>query len=132
MVAITNSIVYFSYSYSIENNKVNVEYTLKNFFSIEGSWFIPGKVNPHILSHEQTHFDIAELHTRILRKQLEQKKFSKNVKSEVEALYRQMEQQKIVMQKKYDAETEHSRNEKIEIQWQKNIARQLANYDEWK
>lgn len=131
-VASTNTGINFGYSYKIENNKVSVEYAVESFFSPEKSWFVPGKVSRHILDHEQAHFDISELHARILREKLEKKKFSKKVKSEIETIYRQVEQQRKTMQRKFDSESNHSRNEKKEIQWQKYIAKQLADYDEWR
>ena len=51
-VASNNTGISFTYSYSIKNNEINVEYSVESFFSSEGSWFIPEKVNPHILQHE--------------------------------------------------------------------------------
>lgn len=131
-VATTNSGISFKYSYSISNNNVEVEYTVISFFDPNGSWYMPEKVNEHILKHEQGHFDITELHVRILRKNLESKKFSKKVKSEVERIYQQVEQQRRAMQTKFDVETNHSRNEKVELQWRKFISQQLANYESWK
>lgn len=130
--AITNTGISFSYSFTNENGKINTEYQVQSFFEPSGSWYIPEKVSSYILRHEQAHFDITELHARMLRKQLERKKFSKNVKSEMEAIYREVEQQKTVMQKKFDKETDHSRNEKNEIRWQEFIAKELANYNDWK
>ena len=80
-VASTNTGISFQYSYSIKNGDVNVEYSVESFFNPEGSWYVPEKVSPYILRHEQAHFDISELHARILRKNLEEKSFSKKVKS---------------------------------------------------
>lgn len=131
-VASTNTGIQFGYSYSIDREEVKIRYEVSSFFNTQKSWFIPGKVTPYILSHEQTHFDISELHARILRKRLEQKKFSKNVKAEIEAIYRQVEQQRKTMQRKYDAQSDHSRKEKEELKWQKYIARQLTAHDDWK
>lgn len=131
-VASTNTGISFSYSYSIKNGTVDVEYSVESFFSPEGSWFIPEKVNVYILKHEQVHFDISELHARMLRKNLEGRKFSKKVKSEIEGIYQQVEQKRRAMQTKFDAETDHSRNAEKEAFWQKYIANQLAEYDAWK
>ncbi len=131
-VASTNTGISFTYSYSIKNNEINVEYSVESFFSSEGSWFIPEKVNPHILQHEQAHFDISELHARMLRKNLSGRKFSKKIKSEIETIYQQVEQKRRAMQTKFDAETDHSRNGEKEIFWQRYIANQLAEYESWK
>lgn len=131
-VASTNTGISFQYSYSIQNGDMNVEYSAESFFSPEGSWYIPERVNPYILKHEQAHFDISELHARMLRKNLDGKTFSKKIKSEIEAIYQQIEQKRRAMQTKFDAESDHSRNEAKEIFWQKYIATQLAEYESWK
>ena len=131
-VASTTSGINFGYSYTFENNNVNVEYSVESFFNTKTSWFIPEKVSKHILNHEQAHFDISELHARILRKRLDGQKFSKKVKSEIEIIYRQVEQQRKTMQKEFDLESDHSRNEEKENHWQQHIAKQLTEHDEWR
>lgn len=131
-VASTNTGINFQYSYSLKNDEVTVEYSVASFFYPDKSWFQPGKVNQHILNHEQAHFDISELHARMLRKNLAGKKFSKRIKSEIEGIYKQIEQKRRAMQVKFDAETDHSRNEAKEIIWEKQIAKQIANYESWK
>ncbi|SRX55442.1 DUF922 domain-containing protein [Aequorivita sp. CIP111184] len=131
-VASTNTGISFQYSYSIKNGAVNAEYSVKSFFSPESSWYIPERVNPYILKHEQAHFDVSELHARMLRKKLKEKTFTKKIKSEIEGIYQQVEQKRRAMQTNFDAETDHSRNEEKEIFWQKHIANQLAEYNDWK
>lgn len=131
-VASTNTGISFQYSYSIKNDEVKVEYSVSSFFLPDKSWFQSGKVNQHILNHEQAHFDISELHARMLRKNLAGKKFSKKVKLEIVGIYQQVEQKRRAMQVKFDAETDHSRNEVMEIQWEKQIAKQLENHESWK
>jgi len=131
-VASTNTGISFQYSYSIKNGVMDVKYSVESFFTPEGSWYIPQRVNTYILRHEQAHFDISELHARILLKNLYGKKFSKKVKSEIESIYQQVEQKRRAMQNKFDAESDHSRNETKEIQWQKFIAQQLAEHESWK
>ena len=131
-VASTNTGISFQYSYSIKNGVMDVNYSVESFFNPEGSWYIPQRVNPHILRHEQAHFDISELHARILRKNLDGKKFTKRIKSEIESIYQKVEQQRRAMQTKFDAESDHSRNTEKETFWQKFIAKQLAEYEPWK
>lgn len=131
-VATTNTGISFEYSYSMKNNEVSVKYSVTSFFYPQGSWFVPEKVNLHILKHEQAHFDISELHARILRKNLAGKKFTKKIKSEIESIYTQVEQKRRAMQTKFDAESDHSRNLEKEAFWQKYITQQLAEYESWK
>lgn len=131
-VASTNTGINFGYSYTMTNKQVEVEYSISSFFNPKKSWYLPGEVSQHILNHEQTHFDISELHARILRKRMASRKFSKNVKAEIETIYLQVEEQRKAMQRKFDVETDHSRNIKKEIFWEEYVARQLAKYDAWK
>lgn len=131
-VASTNTGISFQYSYSQKNGDVSVEYSVESFFHPEGSWYLAERVTPYILKHEQAHFDISELHARILRKNLYGKDFSKRIKSEIESIYQKVEQQRRAMQTKFDAETDHSRNEEKEVFWQEYIANQLAQYNAWK
>ena len=131
-VASTNTGISFQYSYSISNGKVAVQYSVESTFYPVGSWYLPERVSPYILGHEQAHFDISELHARILRKNLDGRKFSKRVKSEIESIYQKVEQQRRAMQTKFDAETDHSRNKEMEIKWENFISKQLAEHDAWK
>lgn len=96
--ASTNTGIGFGYSYTIEDNKISVEYSVESFFSPKKSWYLPEEVSQHILNHEQIHFDISELHARILRKKMETKKFSKKVKAEIETIYLQVETQRKALQ----------------------------------
>lgn len=122
----------FEYSYSTHNNNVEVEYIVESFFLRAKSWYIPNKINKHILNHEQTHFDISELHARILRKRLSTKRFTTNIKIEIETLYIEAEEQRKAMQLQFDLETNHSQNLEKEIQWEKRIAKKLQEYEPWK
>ncbi len=130
--ASTNTGIHFKYSYTMEDEGVRVEYSVESFFNPQESWYIPEKVSQTVLNHEQTHFDISELHARILRKRMDSKKFTKNVKTEIETIYIQVETERKVMQKKFDAETEHSLDIEKEIEWEKQIANKLAEYESWK
>ncbi len=131
-VASSNTGIGFHYSYSLSNGEVEVKYSVESFFYPKQSWYLPEKVSPYILKHEQTHFDISELHARILRKNLDDKNFSKKIKTEIEAIYNETEQQRRAMQTKFDSETAHSRNTEKEIQWENYVAQQLTKYEPWK
>lgn len=130
-VASTNTGISFNYSYSFDNGTVNLKYSVESFFYPHQSWFQPKLVSPYILKHEQMHFDISELHARMLKKSISEKTFSKKVKSEMESVYRLIERQRRAMQAKFDTETDHSRNEEKEIQWEKYIAQKLTEYESW-
>ncbi|MAO11655.1 MAG: DUF922 domain-containing protein [Flavobacteriaceae bacterium] len=131
-VASTNSGISFSFSYSEKNGNRTMEHDVTCNFYPDQSWFKPGKVSEYILKHEQTHFDISELHARILRKRIAETTFSKNVKKEIGALYHTTEQERQDVQNQYDLETDHSKNIEEEYRWRQKIAKQLKAYERWK
>lgn len=130
--ASTNTGIHFGYKFTNENGNITTEFSIESFFNQLESWFYPHLADEHILSHEQTHFDISELHARILRKQLAEKKFTRNAKNEIHTIYTRVEQQRSTMQKRFDSETNHSQNFKKEAWWKSHIATQLKKYDRWK
>lgn len=131
-VASTGTGIDFKFSFVIEGKDVKVTYTVESFFNPQQSWYIPEKVSQNVLNHEQAHFDISELHAGILRKNLDKRKFTKNVKNEIESIFLKVEAQRKAMQKKFDAETDHSRNVEKEKIWEEKIAKQLAEHEPWK
>jgi hypothetical protein len=131
-VASTNSGMSFSFSYGNRNGTIEYDYSIESNFYPKLSWYKNGQVSDYILKHEQTHFDISELHTRIFRKRMEASSFSENIKAEVGMLYEKTETERKEMQKRYDAETNHSQEIEIEHQWRAFVAEQLNLYDRWK
>ena len=83
------------------------------------------------MKHEQTHFDISELHSRILRKRLDDATFSDNLKPEIEAIYRKVEEERKATQDAFDRESDHSKNEAGEAKWEGYITQQLEAYNDW-
>lgn len=131
-VASTNSGVSFSYSISFKNGVKDFNFTVESHFYPKLSWYRKGQVNDYILGHEQTHFDISELHARILKKRLSEATFSDAIKAEIKVIYEKTEQERRDMQNRFDVETVHSNNRKNEIQWELFVAEQLRSYERWK
>ncbi|MFT4697845.1 MAG: hypothetical protein ACI9SJ_000976 [Flavobacteriaceae bacterium] len=130
-VATTNSGMSFSYSYSKSGNDIDYDYKVHSYFYPETSWYIPSKVDQHILNHEQTHFDISELHARILRKKIGNTVFSENIKSEIEKLYSETEQERVAMQHQFDKESDHSKNRERELQWEAFVQKEIIIHEPW-
>ncbi|MAP54914.1 DUF922 domain-containing protein [Altibacter sp.] len=131
-VASTNSGLSFSYSYSERNGERIFEYTIQSNFYPKLSWYRPEAASEYILKHEQTHFDISELHARIFRKRMEEFNFSDNRKEEIRRIYETIETERKIMQDRYDAESDHSKNEVGEHVWRNFVAAQLKAYDAWR
>jgi hypothetical protein len=130
-IATTNSGMSFTYSYSIRNGRRKITFEVKSYFYPNSSWYLKNDVSPYILKHEQTHFDISELHARILRKRLNAATFSDKLKPEIEAIYRKVEDERKATQDAFDSESDHSKNKAGEAKWEAFIAEQLIAYNDW-
>lgn len=97
------------------------------------SWSRSEKRNNVLLQHEQLHFDIAELHRRMIIKELLEAKFDKNNYKEVleEIINRIWVKKYRVMQDKYDSETNFSRIIREQINWNRFVKQQLTNLEEY-
>ena len=94
-------------------------------FFPEKSWYRPELCDSIILSHEQLHFDIAELHARKLRKKLAETQFTENIREEIREIYDDMLKRLYIFQNRYDRETNFSRNLQKQLFWNQEIAREL-------
>ena len=130
-VASTNSGISFSYSIGNRNGEYRFDYTVRSNFYPNQSWYLPESASEYILKHEQTHFDISELHARILRKRLAEVVPSENVKAEVDYIYAEIEKERRAMQSAYDEQSDHSKIREAEYQWWEYVAAELQRYASW-
>lgn len=97
------------------------------------SWSIKERENKVLLQHEQLHFDIAEVHRRMIVKELLLAEFTKkNYKAKLDEIVNKnwLEAYRL-MQDRYDAETNFSRVFKEQIEWNKFVAQQLRNLEDY-
>ena len=127
--ALTNSGIEMKFS----TDGQSLSYEISCNFDMRNSW---GRVkNDHILSHEQGHFDIAEIHARKLNKALKAYRITGNsVSKDLNGIYRQIMDQLLLMQNQYDDETDYSRDFPEQKKWLGRIdiylgdLREYANY----
>ncbi|HAT64832.1 MAG TPA: DUF922 domain-containing protein [Flavobacteriaceae bacterium] len=131
-VASTNSGISFSFSFSERNGVANIQYTVVSNFYPDLSWYRPERVTQYILEHEQTHFDISELHARKLRNALSSLSHDRDFKEKAEAIYNRLEAERRAMQTQYDKESDHSNVKEMEYQWRTKVAQELNALDAWK
>ncbi len=131
-VASTSSGISFSYSYSERDGEIDLNITVHSNFYPEKSWVNPEEASEYILAHEQAHFDISEIHARMLRKKISETTFSKKVKMELTNLYNSVNEDRETMQRLFDKESDHSKNKEKELEWETFIKQQLQDYDRWK
>lgn len=116
-----------SYSLSVEETggRQIVSIDVGCEFFPEKSWYRPELCDSIILSHEQLHFDIAELHARKLRKKLAETQFTENIREEIREIYNDILRRLYIFQNKYDRETNFSRNLQQQLLWNQMIAKEL-------
>lgn len=131
--ASTNSGLSYSWSMKSSNGNIDFNYIVETFFLPDNSWVITDKATPHLLSHEQLHFDITELHGRKLRQAM--KGFdpmkTKDVKVHLKKLYTATETGRKQMQERFDLETDHSRDKAAQEKWQKFLDAELKKLEEF-
>ena len=131
-VASTSSGISFSYSYFERDELIDLNITVHSNFYPKKSWVNPKEASAYILAHEQAHFDISEIHARILRKKISETTFSKKIKKELATLYSSVNNDRETMQELFDEESNHSKIKGKEVEWEAFIKQQLKTYDRWK
>ncbi len=124
--ATTATGISYAFSANERNGQHYLEIEVQCVFLPQKSWYRPELCDPVILSHEQLHFDIAELHARKFRKRLAEFRFTDNVKEEVSDIYKQILKELRIFQNTYDRETDFSKDLQQQLLWNRSIANALA------
>lgn len=121
------------YTYT-SDGEVDVTVTLSTVFMKYESWYKSGKENHILLDHEQLHFDIAEIHRRLIVKAIINSKFTaENYESELKKMITDIwDNGYAEMQDKYDSETNYARYFKSQIDWNKLVSEKLLELEEFK
>jgi uncharacterized protein DUF922 len=97
------------------------------------SWVLPAVLaNPttsgRTLRHEQTHFDLVEVHARRMRRYFAEL-FEPCMKTaeELGVLAQRFVREEAAAQRKYDEETNHGRVTRKQAEWDAEVGRQLAS-----
>lgn len=123
--AAASTTTYLMITYNLSNENFN--YKIESKFSRTRSWGL--HKTPYILSHEQGHFDLAEVFARKLNKKMSEYVFNrKTYQKELKKIYQDILSEKEEMQNKYDKETNHSINKEKQAEWLKKIDQMLNEY----
>lgn len=115
-------------SYNSSDHLVVIE--LQTYFIKNKSWYKPEKKSENLLKHEQGHFDISELFTRKLHKNISEEKIKeKNISQKITELNEKFTYELHKYQDLYDKETEHSINEQKQKEWSERIAKELKEVE---
>lgn len=118
---------------NLKSQSDSIIFTVNCIFNKSTSWVKYGMETDLLLKHEQTHFDIAEVYARLLRKQLLETKFQYRA---IQEDYTKM--QKVNMdncnkeQAIYDRETNHSNIKEKQIEWNEKIEKRLKELEPYK
>ncbi|OSZ80746.1 hypothetical protein CAP36_05735 [Chitinophagaceae bacterium IBVUCB2] len=126
--AAASTTTYLAIEYHIKNSKFT--YSIQSRFSKTRSWGL--YKTAYILSHEQGHFDIAEVFARKLHKKMSEYKFnSKTYQKDLKKIYDKILEEKEETQNAYDGETRHSINKTKQAEWLKKIEQMLKEYEDY-
>lgn len=126
--AAASTTTYLGIDYDITSN--SFRYKIYSRFSKTQSWGL--HKTAYILTHEQGHFDIAEIFARKLYKKMSDYTFNKKTyEKDLKKIYEDVTKEKEEMQNKYDKETNHSINKEEQADWLKKIAAMLDEYADW-
>lgn len=129
----TASGISFGFSIGKTGNRISdFTTTVDCLFYPSESWYKPEHATPHILNHEQFHFNITELHARMFREKISKIQPSNRLKIQLKALYKSISKASSVMQKRYDEETNHSINKEEQKKWNTYIVAELKKLEAFK
>jgi len=95
-----------------------IKFVVKNTFNCDLSWVNPRhNKNAYLLSHEQLHFDICEVHARLLRKKFAENKLTIFNVKQCSAYFNEVFAGYEAQQKLFDEESDHGINEKKQAEW---------------
>ena len=119
---------YLGIEYNISSN--GFSYKIKSRFSKTRSWGL--HKTEYILSHEQGHFDIAEIFARKLNKKMSEYRFNKRTyQHDLNKIYQDILDEKEKMQNDYDRETNHSINKEKQAEWLKKIEKMVVEFENY-
>lgn len=126
--AVTAAGLSFNYSVNKRDNQiVGFKTNISADFYPQHSWRKEEIINDYILSHEQLHFDITELHARYFRARVKQLKPSKNIVNELQMVLDSINKELEIMQLKYDDESKYSIDKDGQLFWTNYVASALKS-----
>lgn len=124
--ASVNSGIAYSYSAKITGKIVQLDFEVHSEFYPQLSWKRDLKENDsQLLRHEQLHWNISELHARILQKAFLNYKPSLSYKRDLQQIFKRVEAARQIMQGRYDRETNHGLKLTQQREWETYISQEF-------
>lgn len=132
IVAYTNCGWIYSYVRS-STPKVPIKIKIETIFNEDKSWKDSKRINNYVLLHEQKHFDVAEVFSRKLRKEVVEKiKTNSDFDRYFKEIYARILKGYQDFQKTYDSETKNGMIEEKQSEYNRIIAEELDNLKSYK
>ena len=97
------------------------------FFNKSSSWVKIPVLTPSLLSHEQLHFDLAELYARKFRKSMQRAKIKMGTLILcVDSNYKYYSAKADSIHFRYDVETNHGLNNTNQFQWEEKVKNEMS------
>jgi len=126
--AAASTATYLGFEFNVGRDGFNYKITCT--FSKTKSWGL--HKTDYILTHEQGHFDIAEIFARKLNKMMREYKFDKNTfKEDLKTIYQSIALEKDDFQNQYDEETNHSIKKEKQTEWLTKISNHLQEFADY-
>ena len=129
-VAITSSGFRFNAGYRRSGGKSTIQISVYCSFDKQESWMKEKGKDPHVLAHEQHHFDISYLHTlRFMQKlrtlRLGGQGFMEQIREAYEVSIAELKE----MQNAYDRETSHGILKEEQLAWRRRLHQELSSLE---
>lgn len=121
----------FDFSINGAGNVIACE--VKTFMDKNNSQKMKGHQSDYLLQHEISHLKLAEVHARMLRKELSEIKEAdfKMAIAKVEGLYKKHIERDKAVQFQYDTETNHSLEIEKQEEWNEKIDKMLKDLEDY-
>lgn len=106
--------------------------TVYNSFYMRDSWVRQEAADERVLTHEQGHFDLCEIYTRLLRQEIAAANITgANMKRELARIYARVTAAYEARQQAYEAETAHGTIAAAQNRWTNQIQAELNANQMW-
>lgn len=129
----THYVITYTYRKSSQAKYPELNFKIQCYFEKTRSWAKKHECNNQLLSHEQAHFDIAELHTRMFRERIAKTAFDKvNYDNQIQLIFADILSECSKMQEKFDKETRFGILADEQNNWILNVYDALGQYDSYR
>ncbi|MCT4630655.1 hypothetical protein [Winogradskyella sp.] len=105
---------------------------VRSVFNNYDSWVVPEGRNDYVLRHEQIHFDITEIYSRKLRKELADASITSDNVAKAKPIFERVFSEMERRQTRYDQETQRGDKKETQEHWEAVVELELAKYDLYK